>query len=179
MLLHHTESLIKKVWVVAGRQLGADTLLKAPQNQPEPTYRAGAREQQTYQGQVSKRVLSNQALGFADGKAHGVLLLNSNGMDVVLTKTKVRWSVTGGVLDIYFLMGPTPNLVLDQLTSIIGRPVMPPYWSLGLMNSKCVLPGPCCTVGHTLGSQGLRAAGTVTTVHYAMCLVVGCLLSIR
>ncbi|EIE19743.1 hypothetical protein COCSUDRAFT_31111 [Coccomyxa subellipsoidea C-169] len=71
-----------------------------------------------------------------DGSAHGVLLLNSNAMDVVLTKTRVQWRVTGGVLDFYFLMGPTPNAVLDQLTTIIGRPVMPPYWSLGLMNSK-------------------------------------------
>ena len=65
-----------------------------------------------------------------------MLLLNSNAMDVVLTKTKVQWRVTGGVLDFYFLMGPTPNAVLDQLTTIIGRPAMPPYWSLGLMNSK-------------------------------------------
>ena len=30
--------------------------------------------------------------------------------------------------------------VLNQLTSIVGRPVMPPYWSLGLMQSKCALP---------------------------------------
>ena len=73
----------------------------------------------------------------ADGKTHGVVLLNSNAMDVVLTKTRVSWRVTGGVLDFYFLMGPTPNAVMDQLTTLIGRPVMPPYWSLGLMNSKC------------------------------------------
>lgn len=57
-------------------------------------------------------------------------------MDVVLTKTRVQWRVLGGIFDFYFLMGPTPNAVLDQLTTLIGRPVMPPYWSLGLMNSK-------------------------------------------
>ncbi len=86
------------------------------------------------------------AAAAADGSTHGVVLLNSNAMDVVLTKTRVSWRVTGGVLDFYFLLGPTPNAVLEQLTSLIGRPVMPPYWSLGLMNSKCaaLLPSCCC-----------------------------------
>ena len=85
--------------------------------------------------------------GCADGTAHGVVLLNSNAMDVSLTDTRVTWHVTGGVIDLYFLMGPSPFDVLDQLTQIIGRPIMPPLWSLGLMNSKrapllefCLLP---------------------------------------
>ncbi len=85
----------------------------------------------------------------ADGTAHGIALLNSNGMDVTLTQTRVTWHVTGGVIDLYFLMGPTPMDVLDQLTQIIGRPMMPPFWSLGLMNSKCAPLGctrrPCCS----------------------------------
>ena len=72
----------------------------------------------------------------AGGKAHGIALINSNAMDVVLTQNRVQWRVTGGVLDFYFLMGPTPNAVMEQLTTIIGRPVMPPYWSMGLMQSK-------------------------------------------
>ena len=63
--------------------------------------------------------------------------MNSNAMDVSLTDTRVTWHVTGGVIDLYFLMGPTPFDVLDQLTQVIGRPIMPPLWSLGLMNSKC------------------------------------------
>ncbi len=79
----------------------------------------------------------------ADGTAHGIVLLNSNGMDVSLTDTRVTWHVTGGVIDLYFLMGPTPFDVLDQLTQIIGRPMMPPFWSLGLMNSKCAAPRLC------------------------------------
>ena len=73
-----------------------------------------------------------------------MLLLNSNGMDVVLQRTSASFRVTGGVVDLYVLAGPTPLAVLDQLTSIIGRPMMVPAWSLGLMNSKC---GLCC---HTL-----------------------------
>ncbi len=66
-----------------------------------------------------------------------MLLLNSHGMDIVLTETQVSYRVIGGNLDFYFLMGPTPHAVLEQLTSIVGRPFMPPYWSMGLMNSKC------------------------------------------
>ena len=76
----------------------------------------------------------------ADGSAYGVLLLNSNAMDVLPAPTNVTFRVTGGVLDFYFLLGPTPAAVLEQLTFVIGRPSLPPYWSLGLMNSKCAAP---------------------------------------
>ena len=59
-------------------------------------------------------------------------------MDVTLTNDTMRFSLIGGVLDMYFLLGPSPFDVTDQLTQIIGRPALPPYWSLGFMNSKCV-----------------------------------------
>ena len=55
---------------------------------------------------------------------------------VLSSSEKLAGWVTGGVLDFYFFMGPTPHAVLEQLTYIVGRPFMPPYWSLGLMNSK-------------------------------------------
>ena len=66
-----------------------------------------------------------------------MLLLNSNGMDVVLGETQLTFKVLGGVVDLYFLMGPTPLAVMEQLTRLIGRPALPAYWALGLMNSKC------------------------------------------
>ena len=72
----------------------------------------------------------------AGGLTHGVLLMNSNGMDIVITDSKISYRIIGGVLDFYFFLGPTPNAVLEQLTYIVGRPMMAPYWSLGLMNSK-------------------------------------------
>ena len=75
-----------------------------------------------------------------------MLLLNSNAMDVLVNRTSVGFRVTGGVLDFYFLLGPSPAAVLEQLTSVIGRPALPPYWSLGLMNSKCV-PNSCLLRG--------------------------------
>jgi alpha-glucosidase (family GH31 glycosyl hydrolase) len=65
-----------------------------------------------------------------------VLFLNSNGMDVSLTQTQMQFRAIGGILDLYFFLGPTPLDVMGQLTSVVGRPAMPPYWSLGLMQSK-------------------------------------------
>lgn len=69
---------------------------------------------------------------------HGALMMNSNGMDIVLTDSLLSYRMIGGCIDLYFLMGPTPNAVLEQLTLLVGRPMMPPYWSLGLMQSKWV-----------------------------------------
>ncbi|XP_039716533.1 maltase-glucoamylase isoform X1 [Pteropus medius] len=67
-----------------------------------------------------------------DGSAHGVLLLNSNAMDVTFQpKPALTYRTTGGVLDFYVFLGPTPELVTQQYTELIGRPVMVPYWALG------------------------------------------------
>jgi alpha-glucosidase (family GH31 glycosyl hydrolase) len=87
------------------------------------------------------------------GATHGVLLMNSHGMDIVLTQTQISYRVIGGVLDFYFFMGPTPHAVLEQLTSIVGRPFMPPYWSMGLMNSKCALTCHFHTPNRTVNHQ--------------------------
>ncbi|XP_049848123.1 uncharacterized protein LOC126311211 [Schistocerca gregaria] len=66
-----------------------------------------------------------------NGKAHGVLLLNSNGMDVVLKNESLTFKVMGGVLDFFFFNGPTPRDVVRQYLYVIGKTHFPPYWSLG------------------------------------------------
>uniref|UniRef100_A0AAQ5XRX1 alpha-glucosidase n=1 Tax=Amphiprion ocellaris TaxID=80972 RepID=A0AAQ5XRX1_AMPOC len=64
--------------------------------------------------------------------AHGVLLLNSNAMDVTFQLTpSITYRTVGGILDFYMVLGPTPEMVVQEYTALIGRPVLPAYWSLG------------------------------------------------
>eukprot|EP00095_Tigriopus_kingsejongensis_P002729 maker-scaffold226_size249562-snap-gene-1.14 protein:Tk02729 transcript:maker-scaffold226_size249562-snap-gene-1.14-mRNA-1 annotation:"maltase- intestinal-like" len=67
-----------------------------------------------------------------DGNAHSVLFKNSNGADVTLTpKPGLIYRTIGGVLDMYFFLGPTPENVVQQFTGALGRHPVPSYWSLG------------------------------------------------
>jgi alpha-glucosidase (family GH31 glycosyl hydrolase) len=66
-----------------------------------------------------------------NGQAHGVFLLNSNGMDINLQSGKITYNVIGGVLDFFFVIGPSPDAAIKQYHEIIGKPHFPPYWSLG------------------------------------------------
>ncbi|XP_078521078.1 lysosomal alpha-glucosidase-like [Lissotriton helveticus] len=66
------------------------------------------------------------------GTAHGVFLLNSNAMEVVLQPAPaLTWRTIGGVLDFYIFLGPDPNSVIQQYQEVIGFPAMPPLWGLG------------------------------------------------
>ncbi|PGH26497.1 hypothetical protein AJ80_01811 [Polytolypa hystricis UAMH7299] len=67
---------------------------------------------------------------------HGVFFLNSNGMDIKINTTEknkqyLEYNVLGGVIDLYFLAGPTPKEVASQYASVVGLPVMMPYWGFG------------------------------------------------
>ena len=70
------------------------------------------------------------------GTAFGFFLLSSNGMDIIPAPDRLSWRVIGGIVDLFILAGPTPTDVLDQLTQVVGRPAMMPYWSLGWQQSK-------------------------------------------
>ncbi|XP_061159667.1 lysosomal alpha-glucosidase isoform X1 [Syngnathus typhle] len=67
-----------------------------------------------------------------DGLAHGVFLINSNAIEVILQPLPaLTWVTTGGILDLYVFMGPDAQTVIRQYLQVIGYPAMPPYWSLG------------------------------------------------
>ncbi|XP_067668991.1 sucrase-isomaltase, intestinal-like [Haliotis asinina] len=69
-----------------------------------------------------------------DGSAHMVFLKNSNAMEVFLQPSPhpaITFRTIGGVLDFYIFLGSSPGEAVQQYTAAIGRPVMPPYWTLG------------------------------------------------
>uniref|UniRef100_A0A3Q2Y893 P-type domain-containing protein n=1 Tax=Hippocampus comes TaxID=109280 RepID=A0A3Q2Y893_HIPCM len=48
----------------------------------------------------------------------------------------VTYRTIGGILDFYILFGDTPEQVVQEFLELIGRPVIPPYWSLGFQLSR-------------------------------------------
>jgi len=68
------------------------------------------------------------------GFSHGVFLLNSNGMDVLVNNTNgqyLEYNTVGGVIDLYFLAGPSAFDVAREYSEVTGRAAMMPYWGLG------------------------------------------------
>ncbi|KEZ45518.1 putative alpha/beta-glucosidase agdC [Scedosporium apiospermum] len=71
---------------------------------------------------------------------HGVFLLNSNGMDIFVDNKDgqqyLEYNILGGVLDFYFVAGPSPREVAMQYGEITQFPLMVPYWGLGFHQCK-------------------------------------------
>ncbi|PKS05387.1 hypothetical protein jhhlp_008762 [Lomentospora prolificans] len=72
---------------------------------------------------------------------HGVFLLNSNGMDVIIDKDSednqyLEYNTIGGVFDFYFFAGPEPADVSRQYAQVSGLPAMVPYWGFGLQQCR-------------------------------------------
>ncbi|KAF2161915.1 glycoside hydrolase family 31 protein [Zasmidium cellare ATCC 36951] len=70
---------------------------------------------------------------------HGVFLLNSNGMDIYIDNKggqHLEYNIIGGVLDFYFVAGPSPKDVAVQYSEITQLPLMTPYWGLGYHQCK-------------------------------------------
>ncbi|VDK17409.1 unnamed protein product [Anisakis simplex] len=72
-----------------------------------------------------------------DGKAHGVLIVNSNAQELTTGPgPHFVYRTIGGMLDIYFFPGPTPEEVVRQYEILVGKPMLPAYWALGFQLSR-------------------------------------------
>ncbi|XP_072846803.2 lysosomal alpha-glucosidase [Pogona vitticeps] len=94
------------------------------------------------------------------GLAHGVFLLNSNAMDVILQPSPaLTWRTTGGILDFFVFLGPDPKSVVRQYMDVIGYPFMPPYWALGFH---------LCRWGYTSTAVTREVVKNMTAAHFPL-----------
>jgi mannosyl-oligosaccharide alpha-1,3-glucosidase len=74
-------------------------------------------------------------MAYAAATTTGVLFLNPSDTSVRVSGANAapscEWKPELGVVDIFFLPGPTPAKVQQQHASLTGATVMPPYFSLG------------------------------------------------
>jgi alpha-glucosidase (family GH31 glycosyl hydrolase) len=70
-----------------------------------------------------------------NGLFAGVLFLNSNAQDTVISRKRTGITVThktiGGIIDSYFFYPAKAEDVIKNYHSFIGRPYLPPIWTLG------------------------------------------------
>ncbi|KAI1421797.1 glycosyl hydrolases family 31-domain-containing protein [Xylaria sp. FL1777] len=62
-------------------------------------------------------------------------------MDININKTDsgdqyLEYNILGGVLDFYFLAGPSPTDVSKQYAEVVGLPAMMAYWTFGFQQCK-------------------------------------------
>ncbi|EHK97248.1 putative alpha/beta-glucosidase agdC [Glarea lozoyensis 74030] len=67
---------------------------------------------------------------------HGVFLLSSSGMDVKINRTQtdgqyLEYNLMSGILDFYFIDGPSPKQVAEHYSEVSGKAAMMPYWGFG------------------------------------------------
>jgi len=71
------------------------------------------------------------------GKYHVNLLRNTNAQEVVLTKeNKVTWKMIGGVIDLNFFLGESPEEASMKYHRYLGGWALPALWHLGHHQSK-------------------------------------------
>ncbi|XP_068932192.1 lysosomal alpha-glucosidase isoform X1 [Petaurus breviceps papuanus] len=94
------------------------------------------------------------------GLAHGVFLLNSNAMDVLLQpRPALTWRAIGGILDFYIFLGPEPKNVVQQYLEVVGYPFMPPYWGLGFH---------LCRWGYSSTTVTRQVVKNMTAAHFPL-----------
>ncbi|KAJ6779720.1 hypothetical protein PWT90_02063 [Aphanocladium album] len=71
---------------------------------------------------------------------HAVFLRNINAMRINIDKdtngTYLEYNTVGGVIDLYFLSGPSPKDLSLQFADVVGKPALMPYWGFGFHQCK-------------------------------------------
>ena len=71
----------------------------------------------------------------------GFIFLNSNSQDVVIkyknsTTTSLQHRTIGGIIDYYIIVAKSPMEVIQNIQKILGKPMLPPYWSVAFHQSR-------------------------------------------
>jgi Alpha-glucosidases, family 31 of glycosyl hydrolases len=72
---------------------------------------------------------------YMTNKGYGVFINDPGKVSLEIGSEKtsrVQFSISGEVLEYFFIYGPEPKKILELYTSLTGRPPMPPDWSFGL-----------------------------------------------
>jgi alpha-glucosidase len=75
------------------------------------------------------------------GHSYGVFFDNTHRLRFDLGKTdpdRIRLDAAGGEADLTIINGPEPKDVISRYTLLTGRPSLPPLWTLGYIQSRCV-----------------------------------------
>src|SRR5947208_12820591 len=78
-------------------------------------------------------------LALKNGKSYGIFLDNtwrSNFDFGKESRDTYSFGSDGGELDYYFFYGPHPKQVVENFTALVGRPPLPPLWSLGFQQCR-------------------------------------------
>eukprot|EP01022_Parablepharisma_sp_SALTPOND_P020585 TRINITY_DN378_c0_g1_i4.p1 TRINITY_DN378_c0_g1~~TRINITY_DN378_c0_g1_i4.p1 ORF type:complete len:1843 (+),score=69.26 TRINITY_DN378_c0_g1_i4:3855-9383(+) len=70
----------------------------------------------------------------------GLFLKTSTALEVKLsfgkTQSKVRFTTVGGIIDLYIFYRGSAQFILKQYHQVIGKPELPPLWTLGYHHGK-------------------------------------------
>ena len=69
---------------------------------------------------------------FFNSNAQVFELLHVRNPDTFAEEAILNFVTTGGIIDLFFFFGNTPENVVRAFHRVIGRPEMPPFWALGL-----------------------------------------------
>ena len=97
-------------------------------------------------GKGSKNLYGHQPIGLHKTKFNkiwmGFIFLNSNAQDVQIyksiieQKTKLSHNTIGGIIDYYIIVDDSPENIIKHINFLLGNPILPPYWALGLHQSR-------------------------------------------